>query len=292
LMIHAWEATARRREPRRTAGRRTLGAPTRLIPYASARHLFSPAENPPKGTDVTPPSNKQTRKAAETTARERAAALKAQAAREERRHKLIVRGSVGVVVIAVAAVIVGIGMGSGGGKPSGVIKNVQADGGTALPPWAAPADTANRVAAAGLTLLPSETLDRHDHAHLDIYVDGKSTPLPAYLGIAGGAQSTGFSSLHTHDASGVIHIESPKGDRFTLGQVFNEWNVLLSPTQIGGLKTGAGKTLTVYLNGKVYTTDPTKLELKAHQEIAVVYGTAAENAKVTVPKSYKWTGGL
>ncbi|MDX6246019.1 MAG: hypothetical protein QOE76_3742, partial [Frankiales bacterium] len=26
--------------------------------------------------------------------------------------------------------------------------------------------------------------------------------------------------------------------------------------------------------------------------IAIVYGTAAENAKVTVPKSYKWTNGL
>jgi hypothetical protein len=242
---------------------------------------------------VTPPSNKQTRKAAETTARERAAALKAQAAREERRHKLLVRGGVGLVVLAIAGTVIGIGM-AGNNKTSNAaaLKNVPADGGTALPPWTAPADTATRVAAAGLTLLPNEVLDRHDHAHLDVYVDGKSTPVPAYLGIAGGAQSTGFSSLHTHDASGVIHIESPKGQRFTLGQVFNEWNVLLSPTQLGGLKAGAGKTLTIYLNGKPYTTDPTKLELKEHQEIAIVYGTAAENAKVTVPKSYKWTNGL
>ena len=161
-----------------------------------------------------------------------------------------------------------------------------------FPPWAAPTDTATGVAQASLTLLPNEVLERHDHVHLDVYVDGKSTPVPAYLGIAGGAQSTGLSSLHTHDATGVIHIESPKGQGFTLGQVFNEWNVLLSPTQIGGLKTDATQTLTVYVNGKALTTDPTKLELKAHQEIAIVYGTAAENAKVKVPKSYKWTNGL
>jgi hypothetical protein len=241
---------------------------------------------------VTPPSNKQTRKAAETTARERAAALKAQAAREERRHKLMVRGGVGLVVLAVAGTVVFIGASGGGSTAQGVLKPVQANGGTTLPPWTAPTDTATRVASAGLTLLPNEVLDRHDHAHLDVYVDGKSTPVPAYLGIAGGAQSTGFSSLHTHDATGVIHIESPKGEQFGLGQVFNEWNVLLSPTQIGGLKTDATHTLTVYLNGKVYTGDPTKLELQSHQEIAVVYGTAAENAKVTVPKSYKWTNGL
>ena len=70
--------------------------------------MFSPAENPPKGNDVTPPSNKQTRKAAETTARERAAALKAQAAREERRHKVMVRGGLGLVIAAIVGTVIGI----------------------------------------------------------------------------------------------------------------------------------------------------------------------------------------
>lgn len=244
---------------------------------------------------MTPPSNKQTRKAAETTARERAAALKAQAAREERRHKLIVRGGVGVVVLAVAGTVVGIGMAGGGGnKPSGELKNVSAaTAATSLPPWAAPANAAIQVAAAGLILLPSENLARHDHVHLDVYVDGKSTPVPMNIGIAmTNGQTSGLSSLHTHDATGVIHIESPAGDRFTLGQVFAEWNVKLTSTQIGGLTATGGKTLSFYVNGTPLTTDPNQLELKAHQEIAVVYGTAAENKTVTVPKSYKWTGGL
>jgi hypothetical protein len=292
-MIHAWEATAGdgNQEPQPLVV--VLAPPDPLSPYASARHLFSPAENPPKGNDVTPPSNKQTRKTAESTARERAAALKAQAAREERRHKLMVRGGLGLVIVAIVATVVAIPLVNKKSTPTGVLKPVSAaSAGTALPPWPAPADTATRVAAAGLVLLPNETLARHDHVHLDIYVDGKSTTLPAYIGIAGGATSTGLSSLHTHDATGVVHIESPAGDRFTLAQVFAEWNVKLSPTQIGGLTVGNGKTLTVYVNGKALTTDPNTLELKAHQEIAIVYGTAAENAKVTVPKSYKWTNGL
>ncbi|MDX6257136.1 MAG: hypothetical protein QOJ11_3470 [Frankiales bacterium] len=241
---------------------------------------------------MTPPSNKQTRKAAETTARERAAALKAQAAREERRHKVMVRGGIGLVIAAIVGTVVAIPMLNSSGTPTGILKPVVAAGATSLPPWPAPTDVATAVAKAGLVLLPNETLNRHDHAHLDVWTDGKTVPVPAYIGIQGGANSTGLSSLHTHDATGVIHIESPAGDRFTLGQVFNEWNVLFTPTQIGGLKTGAGKTLTVYVNGKALTTDPTKLELLKHQEIAIVYGTAAENAKVKVPSSYKWTNGL
>jgi hypothetical protein len=241
---------------------------------------------------VTPPSNKQTRKAAETTARERAAALKAAAEREERRHKLMTRGAIALVVVAVVGIITVFYVNSNKKAPAGVLQSIAASGAQTLPPWAAPTNTAAQVALAGLTLLPQETLDRHDHVHIDIFADGKSTPVPAYIGIAGGATPTGFSSLHTHDTSGVIHIESPAGGRFTLGQVFNEWNVLLSPTQIGGLKVGNGKTLSFYLNGKPLTTDPTKLELLEHQEIAIVYGTAAENAKVKVPSSYKWPAGL
>jgi hypothetical protein len=237
---------------------------------------------------VTPPSNKQTRKASETTARERAAALKAQAAREERRHKMLVRGGTALLVLIVVGVIVAIPQFTKKNTPKGTLHDVTAAGATSLPPWPAPTDTDSAVAAAGLVLLPNETLERHDHVHLDIFVDGKTTPVAAYIGIKGGANASGLSSLHTHDSSGVVHIESPAGDRFTLGQVFNEWNVLLSPTQIGGLKADATKTLSFYLNGKPLTTDPTKLELKAHQEIAIVYGTKAENAKVTVPSTYKW----
>lgn len=249
---------------------------------------------------MTPPSNKQTRKAAETTARERAAALKAQAAREERRRKLMARGGLALVVVAVIAGITAIGIASSSGKkekltgnlPSIVASDPKADTAKTAPPWAAPTDVEARANLAGLNVLGQEMLERHDHAHLDIWVDGKPVSLPAYIGIAGGAQGTGFTSLHTHDDSGVIHIESPAGERHTLGQVFIEWNVYLSADQIGSLKAGNGKTFTVYVNGKKFAGDPSTLELKAHQEIAMVYGTAAENDKVKVPSSYKWANGL
>jgi hypothetical protein len=243
---------------------------------------------------VTPPSNKQTRKATESAARQRAAALKAQHDREARRRKLMARGGIGLLLAAVIGVVVLIPALTGGSKKlTGTLHDVTAAGAATAPPWLVPANTQAQVNLAGLALLPNEAVVRHDHAHLDIYVDGKAQTVPQYIGIEGGAAQTGFAPLHTHDTSGVIHIEAADANaRFTLGQVFNEWNVLLTPTQIGSLKAGAGKTLTTYLNGKVVTTDPSKIELLAHQEIAIVYGTAAENATVKVPKSYKWTGGL
>jgi hypothetical protein len=257
---------------------------------------YSPTADPPKGTDVTPPSNKQTRKAAETTARERAAALKAQAAREERRRKMMARGGIALVVVAVIAGIVAIGLANSGTKKeklTGPLPSVKVTGAKSAPTaWTAPSDVEAKANLAGLSILPNETLDRHDHAHLDIWIDGKQVNLPAYVGIAGGASPTGFSSLHTHDATGVIHIESPANQRFLLGQVFDEWNVYLSSSQIGNLASTGGKTLNVYLNGKKVTTDPNNIELLAHEEIAIVYGTAAENAKVKVPSTYKWTNGL
>lgn len=241
-----------------------------------------------------PASNKQTRKATESAARERAAALKAQHDREARQRKLMARGGIGLVLAAVIGTIVIIGLASSSPKKlTGTLHEVTAAGAATAPPWTTPSDTAAKVNLAGLSILPNEAVVRHDHMHLDIFVDGKAVSVPAYVGIEGGANATGYAPLHTHDTSGVIHIEAADANaRFTLGQFFNEWNVLLSPTQIGSLKAGAGKTLTFYLNGKVLTTDPSKLELLKHQEVAIVYGTPAENAKVTVPKSYKWTDGL
>src|SRR5918911_4626688 len=68
----------------------------------------------------------------------------------------------------------------------------------------------------------SEMLNYHIHAHLTLYKDGKPVPLPANVGIpysqAIGGQHYCLYWLHTHDASGVIHIESPTPRLYTLGQ--------------------------------------------------------------------------
>ena len=89
------------------------------------------------------------------------------------------------------------------------------------PPWNAPADAAAAVRAAGLPMLSQEGKVIHIHVHLDVSVDGQPVEVPAGIGID--RSGHGISPLHTHNATGVIHIESPVKRAFTLGEFFTEW---------------------------------------------------------------------
>lgn len=154
--------------------------------------------------------------------------------------------------------------------------------------WPAPADATAQAKAAGLPMLGAEGQVLHIHSHLDVFVDGQPVTVPAEIGIDLTQQQ--ISPLHTHDTSGVVHIESPVKAEFTLGQFMTEWNVPLSKDGIGTYKAGGGKELHVYVNGKEQTGDPASIKLAAHEEIAVVYGAAGD--KVQVPSTYAWSGGL
>jgi hypothetical protein len=167
---------------------------------------------------------------------------------------------------------------------------------TAPAPWLAPAVVANGansaayVAAAGLPYA-EEMLTVHYHAHLDINVDGKAVVVPAGLGfVVKGNSVAGLAPLHTHDNSGVIHIENSIAADFVLGQVFTEWGVRFTQDCMGSYCTGSGKVLEVFVDGKPYTSDPTRLVLRKHQEIAVEYGNSGSLAPP--PASYKFPNGL
>ncbi len=159
------------------------------------------------------------------------------------------------------------------------------------PPWVLPADARPYIAAAGLEALGAEQLAVHYHAHLDIIDDGEKVTVPAGIGfVVSNGKATGITLLHTHDTSGVIHIESATPQPFTLGQVFTEWGVTLSATQIGGLHTDTTHVLLAYVNGRRFTGDPATLRLQRHLEIALWYGPSSATPKV--PRSYHFTGGL
>jgi hypothetical protein len=138
-------------------------------------------------------------------------------------------------------------------------------------------------------MLGAEGNALHIHAHLDVIVNGSPVQVPADIGVDEARHQ--ISPLHSHDTTGVIHVESPnKTDVFTLGQFFGEWQVSLAADHIGGLTTDATHHLTVYVNGAPRTGDPAGIVLAAHDEIAVVYGTDAQ--QTNVPKSYQWTNNL
>ena len=167
---------------------------------------------------------------------------------------------------------------------------------TAVGPWPAPVlldsgrESAAYVAAAGLPYA-EEMLKIHYHAHLDVIIDGKPMPVPPYLGfVASGNKVLGLAPLHTHDASGIIHIENDVPATFVLGQVFTEWGVRFTSTCLGASCTGGGKQLAVFVDGKRQSGDPTRIVLTKHEEIAVVYGTPEQMTQV--PSSYTFTNGL
>ncbi|MFE0461387.1 hypothetical protein ACFW1A_19280 [Kitasatospora sp. NPDC058965] len=229
--------------------------------------------------------------------RAKAAAARAAERQQERRRKLLVRSAAGVLGLALVGTVAAVAVaqhdsGSKGGSAAAAMPShprTTADGRTSAAPWDAPADASAAVAAAGLPMLDSEGTVEHIHAHLDVYLDGKSVAVPALIGIDESAQR--ISPLHTHDTSGVIHIESPVKTDFTLGQFLTEWQVSVAADHLGGATTDATHTLTAYLNGKAVSGDPAAIQLGAHDEIALVYGTAAENAQVNVPSSYTFPDG-
>ncbi len=169
--------------------------------------------------------------------------------------------------------------------PSGV---TLADG---PPPWPLPADAEPYIAAAGLSVLSEEQLEVHYHAHLDVIADGRKVTVPAGIGfVVDGGKVKGITVLHTHDTSGIVHIESASNEAFTLGQVFTEWGVGIDATHVGGLQADDSHVLQTYVNGRRFTGDPATIRLKRHLEIALWYGPKGE--KVTVPKSYRFPNGL
>jgi hypothetical protein len=153
--------------------------------------------------------------------------------------------------------------------------------------WAAPADASAAVRAAGLPMLGEEKLAVHYHAHLDVLVNGQPVPVPAGLGIDEARHL--IAPLHTHDDSGIVHIESATDVPFTLGQVFTEWGQPLRTNQVGPLTLTTGQALRVYRNGQTVTGDTAALRLGAHDEIVVWVGPADQQPQV--PASYTFPPG-
>jgi hypothetical protein len=108
--------------------------------------------------------------------------------------------------------------------------------------------------------------------------------VPQGIGIYDGQFLT---ELHTHDASGIMHVESPVAKNFDLGQFFGVWGVRLTDDCIGGYCREV-TPWTMYVNGQAYQGDPSALVLKEHQEIVFVVGTPPKK----IPSTYKFPAGL
>jgi hypothetical protein len=125
-----------------------------------------------------------------------------------------------------------------------------------------------------------EHLESHYHAHLTLLRDGKPVEVPALIGID--VQHQCLYWLHTHDATGIIHIESPDTRTYTLGEFFDVWGQPLSRTQADGLKG----TLKVFVGNRAYTGDPRSIVLKPHELITIEVG------QTVPPPPFRFPAGL
>ncbi|HTN71626.1 MAG TPA: hypothetical protein VMO00_11105 [Methylomirabilota bacterium] len=156
-------------------------------------------------------------------------------------------------------------------------------------PWAAEIpNLLARLKAINLPALHEEGNALHIHQHLDLFVNGKPVTVPKDIGINFDARF--ISPLHTHDRTGIIHVESDKVRDFTLGQFFDVWGVRFTKDCVGGYCAKGSDKLRVFSNGKAVTGDPRRLVLTSHQEIAVVYGP--EESSIAIPSSYNFDEGL
>lgn len=128
----------------------------------------------------------------------------------------------------------------------------------------------------------------HIHIYVTMYINDQPQNIPQGVGIAQGQQggnATCFYWLHTHDTSGVVHIEAPAQEPFTFGQFLDEWNQQFQslgfPSQL--LLTSGW---TIWVNGKVYHGSLTSIPLTAHNIITVAYNSPRAKPATT----YAWNG--
>ncbi len=202
-------------------------------------------------------------------------------------HPPITRSSIKMGSAAFACLLLFIAVVVANGEPAQTNSSAASLPGlqTGPAPWLPEIENLrSRLKAINLPALYEEGNALHIHQHLDILINGKPVTVPSGIGIN---QSARFiSPLHTHDVSGVMHVESDVKRDFTLGQFFDVWGVRFTKSCIGAYCAKGADTLRVFVNGKPVSDDPRNLILRDHQEIAVVYGPATAN--VIVPSSYRF----
>lgn len=181
----------------------------------------------------------------------------------------------------------------------------------------------------GIPTSTSMSDNYHVHAFLGLMVNGQEIAIPDGIGMVnpfgdytsanactGGANNwecyaDGFYYMHTHDPSGVIHMEAPSPvcgaasgyttpcntSQFTLGNFLDIWGISSSATNFGpytGTVTvytsplkfapcGASSCYTASNTYSLYTGDLRSIPLYGHTVVWVVVGTPPANPAADLP---------
>lgn len=200
--------------------------------------------------------------------------------RAARNRRLAIGGALlaAIVLIAVAIYIFGF---SGKSQTAQTGANATATTGPAPTPT-----TSNGLQAMpsvdNITCDPNETLTYHVHAHLRLYINGQEAPVPANIGISQAGQCLYW--MHTHDSTGVVHIEAPKAGTYTLGTFVRLWQQQFANLQYPAQLSQASGWQ-VWVDGKPYEGDFHTIDLQDHTIITMAYNTP----NVTPDSTYNWS---
>lgn len=128
-------------------------------------------------------------------------------------------------------------------------------------------------------------LSLHIHPHLTIIVDGSERSIPANVGIANSC----LHPMHTHDGTGIIHIESPRRRDFTIGQFFQIWEQAYSSTKFMDTPLGADRQFKLFADGKEITTGPATA-MKDQVSYVIMVGKVGET--LTPPPNFEFPSSV
>jgi hypothetical protein len=203
---------------------------------------------------------------------------------QQRRRRLVLLGAAALLTSALGAGL----FARGGSAPAAAGTGSSSAGRT---PALAPLPRGGGRVIDGVGAGGGEQLAFHAHVHLAVYVNGRREVIPYGIGVlpplqvqqtaegpfvVGGA---GFYWLHTHDESGVVHIESPVVRRYTLGEFFDVWGQPLGPQRVGPERG----PVTALVDGRVVGGDPRDIPLDAHSVIQLDVGSVVPFRPFTFP---------
>jgi hypothetical protein len=122
----------------------------------------------------------------------------------------------------------------------------------------------------GVQCNTSEQLAYHIHQHLAIYDAGQPVTVPEGIGID--QKNNCIYWLHTHDTTGVIHVESPSQKQYTLGTFFDIWGQKIDGVTFLTHGIAAGHSVRAYTGSSVYHGDPRNILVTPHKLVTLEYG--------------------
>jgi hypothetical protein len=131
---------------------------------------------------------------------------------------------------------------------------------------------------------------QHIHVHLTLIANGAQRAIPLAIGVNNPFIIQNFVVaagcyywLHTHDATGIVHVEAPVTTTFNLGQFFAIWGQPLSRSNVAGFSG----TVTAYVDSTKYEGDLGAVDFQAHEQITLIVGAVPDTIPIyAFPSAY------